>query len=265
MNIYGVGEMVVRTSKIRAISLTLAVLCFVCSPLWLDLGWAQQIRTDQPRTEPRRPPASVAPAAPTDPSSVLGSALVSCDKAAEGSEPLVLPGTKGEIKLDLCYRRRDHLVCSFSALQQEAKSLVENYGKIVEANYPVVSNVDGVCSLKADDLSTDLQRTIDFINRFKALKSEYDARSNCASRITQSLKDVNLPDLARGPDVLKSMIDSFDGDMRSLSSALAKVAELAEKIDSSHKAIVIIRKVHKAMCVSGQSAAAPADDKALSR
>lgn len=247
-------------------SVILAVLCLVCSALWPDAGWAQQTK---------RQPASVEPAAPnltpvalpvTDPSSALGSALVSCDKASEGSEPLVLPGTKGEIKLDLCYRRRDHLACSFTALQKEAKLLFENYGKIVEANYPVVSNVDDVCGVKTDNLSIDLQDAIDFINRFKALKAEYAVRSNCASRITQSLKDVNLPDLARGPDVLKSMIESIEGDMKAVSSALAPVAELAEKIDSSHKAMVIIRKIHKAMCMSGQSAAVPAaGDRPLSR
>jgi hypothetical protein len=192
----------------------------------------------------------------------LGTALASCDKVSENSEALILPGPKGEVKLDRCYRGRDHLVCSFNALLTEAKSLIDDYGKIVEARYPDVSNVDGVCSIKPDSLATDLQNATDFANRFKALKAEYSVRTNCASKIGQSLKDVTLRDMAQAPEILKSMIDSIEGDVKGISIAQAKVVELAEKIDSSQKAITTIRMIHRTMCLKDQRAVSQDKDRA---
>ncbi len=189
----------------------------------------------------------------------MGTALASCDKGSESSESLILPGPKGEVKLDRCYRGRDHLVCSFNALLTEAKSLIEDYGKIVDARYPDVSNVDGVCSMKPDNLTTDLQQATDFANRFRALKAEYSVRTNCASKIGQSLKDVTLRDMAQAPDILKSMIDSIDGDVKGIAVAQAKVVELAEKIDSSQKAITTIRMIHRTMCLKDQRVVASKD------
>ncbi|MGE5137834.1 MAG: hypothetical protein ACM3JD_00105, partial [Rudaea sp.] len=56
-----------------------------------------------------------------------------------------------------------------------------------------------------------------------ALKAECDARNNCATRIGQSLKDVTLPDMAQAPEILKSMIDSLEGDLKGGSVEYAKV------------------------------------------
>jgi hypothetical protein len=173
-----------------------------------------------------------------------------------------LPGPKGEVKLDRCYRGRDHLVCSFNALLTEAKSLIDDYGKIVEARYPDVSNVDGVCGIKPDNLATDLQSATDFSNRFKALKAEYNVRTSCASKIGQSLKDVTLRDMAQAPEILKSMIDSMEGDVKGISVAQAKVVDLAEKIDASQKAIITIRMIHRTMCLKDQRAVSQGKDRA---
>src|SRR5262249_44554077 len=60
------------------------------------------------RAEPKTPIRIPA----TDPSTALRRALAACDQAAEGYEPDSLPGAKGEIKIDQCYKGRDHLVCS---------------------------------------------------------------------------------------------------------------------------------------------------------
>ena len=244
----------VKSSALWAVPLIVAGL--LCLPA---LGWAKE------RREPPPAPATGQPAAPPDPApaaapareptgGALGTALASCDKASESSEPLTLPGAKGEVKLDRCYRGRDHLVCSFNALLNEAKSLIEDYGKIVEARYPDVSNVDGICGIKPDNLATDLQNATDFTGRFKALKAEYDARINCASKIGQSLRDVTLPDMAQAPGILKSMIDSIEGDVKGVSVIQAKVVELAEKIDTSQKAMVTLRKIHRTMCLKDQRA-----------
>jgi hypothetical protein len=259
-------------------SVTVAGLYLLSPAFWSSAAWGQQSRIElaQVQTEPRtrRPianpivlpkpvqpaPAPVAPVAPVampvpNPSSALGSGLASCDKASEGSEALALPGARGEVKLDRCYRGRDHLVCSFNALRTEASSLLENSRKIVEAKYPDVSNVDGVCSIKPDTLATDLQNATDFSTRFKALKAEYDARTNCANRVEQSLRDVTLPDMAQAPGILKSMIDSIEGDMKSVSAVQAQVMELAANIDSSQKAMVTIQKIHRTMCLRSERAA----------
>jgi hypothetical protein len=268
------------SSKVRvAGSVALAGLC-LSSPLWSSGAWGQQIRTEftQSRIEPRKHPKTfvaqpvpVAPAAPalmpvalpvTNPSSALGSALASCDKASEGLEALALPGARGEVKLDRCYRGRDHLVCSFNALLTEAKSLLESHKRIVDANYPNVTNVEAVCSIKPDNLATDLEGATDFSARFKALKAEYDARSGCASRVQQSFRDVTLPDMAQAPGILKSMIDTIEADMKGISGLQAQVAGLAEKIDASQKAMSTIQKIHRTMCARNQRAETDTENRA---
>ena len=159
-----------------------------------------------PRQELQRPePPFVSPASPitfptTDASSPLGKALASCETGAEASE-LSLPAARGEIKLDRCYRGRDHLVCQFNALMAEAKSLLENYQKVVDTNYLEVHDVGGICTIKTDVLADDLQSATDFENRFRAFKAEYEARSTCATRIKQSLTQVSFPDMTQGPNL----------------------------------------------------------------
>jgi hypothetical protein len=271
----------VKSSGLWAASLTmLALLYMPASPgYWSGVALAQErpLGLTQARPVAQRPPPALRPL-PVQPTSrdaapvalavseptggALGTALASCDKASESSEALILPGPKGEVKLDRCYRGRDHLVCSFNALLTEAKSLIDDYGKIVEARYPDVSNVDGVCGIKTDNLATDLQSATDFSNRFKALKAEYNVRTSCANKIGQSLKDVTLRDMAQAPEILKSMIDSIEGDVKGISVAQAKVVDLAEKIDASQKAIITIRMIHRTMCLKDQRVVSQGKDRA---
>src|ERR1700674_480600 len=220
----------VKSSALWAASLTMLALLYTpASPgFWSGVGWAQDRREapGHPKTPTTGQPASPDPAPVALPvreptGGALGTALASCDKESESSEALTLPGAKGEVKLDRCYRGRDHLVCSFNALLKEAKSLIEDYGKIVDAHYPDVSNVDGICGIKPDSLATDLQNATDFTNRFKALKAEYDARIICANKIAHSIRYVTLPDMAQAPGILKSMIDSIEGDVKGVSAVQA--------------------------------------------
>ncbi len=182
----------------------------------------------------------------------LGKALASCETGAEASE-LSLPAARGEIKLDQCYRGRDHLVCQFNALMAEAKSLLENYQKVVDTNYAQVHDVGGICAIKTDVLANDLQNATDFENRFKAFKAEYEARSACVNRIEQSLTQVAFPDMTQGPNLVKSMTDAIDGDVEGVSEVQGRLAELAEKMVSSHKAMVTLQKIHRAMCMAHPS------------
>ena len=50
-------------------------------------------------------------------------------------DEFVLPGLKGEIKLDRCYRGREHFVCRYDALLTEGKSLIEEFTRIVDEHY----------------------------------------------------------------------------------------------------------------------------------
>jgi hypothetical protein len=247
----------------------LTALTLLNSPLsgfWSSAAWGQQSPTQlnspvQAQAEPRRrTPAAQPPlvepsvALPVaNPASALGNPLVSCDKEAEGFEPVSWPGARGEIKPDQCYRGRDHLVCSFNALLSEAKSLLENYRKIADANYPEVGSVDDVCKKTPDNLATDLQNATEFADRFRALKAEYDARSTCANRIQRWIQNITLPDMAHAPELLKSMIDAMEGDIKGVSAAQAQLVEFAGRMTTSHNAIITIQKIHRAICARNQS------------
>jgi len=262
---------------------TAALLCGPLPGFWSGGAWGQQapmqlnpsvylqkerrsktnLAVQRLLVEPPAPNLTPIALPVTNPTSALGSALISCDKAAEDYQAASLPGARGEIKLDQCYRGRDHLVCSFNALSSEAKYLIENYGEIVNANYPAIGNVEDVCRRTPENLATDIEKATNFRDRFKILKAQYEARANCANRIEESLRDVTLPDMAQAPIILKSMIDSIEGDIKGLSDAQAQLVELAEKMDSSQKAILTIQKIHRAMCVRNQSVRADVEDGAI--
>jgi len=221
-----------------------------------------------------RAPAAKLPSSPTLMSGVapgnatilggsLAAELASCDKGTERSEPLRLPGVKGEIKLDRCYRGRDHLVCSFNALLREAKALFDDYGKIIQADYPNLDNVTAVCSLQPDDLAANLKNASAFNARFKILKTEYALRAACASKLEQSLRDVVLPDMTRGQDILKSLIDSLQADIKDVVAVQREVSDLADKIDASQKAMITIRNIHPSICKRNQSVPRGADNAPL--
>jgi hypothetical protein len=201
---------------------------------------------------PASPVLAPDPLPAREPTGALATSLAACDKEAPSPDSLILPGAKGDLKLDRCYRGRDQFVCSFNSLLKEAKSLLEDYRKIVEARYPEVGNVRDVCNIKPDNLAVDMQNATEFANRFRILKAEYDARMNCANKIGQSLKDVTLPDMAQAPGILKSMIDAIEGDVKGVSVEEAKVVELAQRIDTSRKAMVTIRKIHHSICLQEQ-------------
>jgi hypothetical protein len=51
-----------------------------------------------------------------DKTSVLGQALAACNQEVAVQDTFTLPGLKGEVTLDRCYKGRAHLVCVFAAL-----------------------------------------------------------------------------------------------------------------------------------------------------
>ena len=206
-------------------------------------------------------PAASSPVTPVSPSktstvdsaSPLGKALAECDKVQE--EQFVLPGLKGEIKLDRCYRGREHLVCRYDALLAEGKSLVEEFTRIIDEHYQDVSNVEGVCKLSGDGLGKDSMGTAEFSKRFAAARSAYDAHTSCANKVKQSIRDVTLPDLTQAADLLKSMIDTIDADIAKSSGVQEQAAALAVKMEASQKAIGVLQKIHRSICSKAEPTA----------
>jgi hypothetical protein len=237
--------------------------CLVFAASWPSETRAQ---SDTPapahRAPVKRPPAvrpSPAAAIPavtrvalpvTNPNSALGQAISQQCSTANDPTEFVLPGAKGDIKLDRCYRGRDVLTCEFNVLAGEAKSLLENYRKIVGTNYPEIQDVSGMCAIKSETLADDIEKAKQFADRFKEFKVEYEARAGCARMIGQSLKDVTLSDLTQAPNLLKSIMDNLDAEMKAVSDVEVQASEFAEKMASSQRAMSTLQKVHRAVCTS---------------
>lgn len=217
-------------------------------------AWAQQ---SQGQPEPRRGQLSSPKLTPTvlpaasvvEPWSMVGAGLAACAESAS-SEPLSLPSVRGEVKLDRCYRGRDNLTCRFNAILKEAKSLLSDYTKMVEAGYTQVRDVDDICIIKSSNLETDLQNATEFNERFKSLNAAYDAVANCASNVVQSLGYVTLPNVTRGQEILKSMIESIQQERQNVSDTQDRLLSLVEKVNSSQKAMFSIQKIHRVMCMT---------------
>jgi type II secretory pathway pseudopilin PulG len=195
------------------------------------------------------------PSPEIDKTSALGQALAACNQDAAVQEAFTLPGLKGEVTLDRCYKGRAHLTCVFTALSTEAKSLTSSYRKIVDAKYPDLTTVDGVCQLNPETLATNIVGSDDFAKRFKELKSQYEVTTYCAGNVEQAFKNVTLNDMTQAPEVLKSMTASIDGDVAKISKVHEQISELAEKMELSKKAMKTVTKIYHAMCLQGARAA----------
>ena len=213
-----------------------------------DTGWAQQQRTAATRTDTGRTDTTTV-AMPNPDTPALDQALAACNQDAE-KEPFTLPGLKGEFTLDRCYKGRAHLICAFEALSTEAKSLTGTYSNIVDAKYPELNTVDGVCQVSQQTLATDIAGSEDFARRFKELKSQYEAAIKCVVSVEQAFKDVSLAGLAKAPEVVQSMTAAIDGDIAKTSKVYQQMSILAEKMEQSNKAMKIITKLHHAMCMN---------------
>jgi hypothetical protein len=235
------GRSVPMSNTLRFACLALLLVLF--HDVSLGSAWAQagiQRRRVQP------PPPSPAVASKVDSTSALGKALSSCDKVQQ--DEFVLPGLKGEIKLDRCYHGREHFVCRYDALLTEGKSLIEEFTRIVDEHYQDVGNVEGVCKISWDTLNKDSTGAAEFTKRFAAARSEYETHTACANKVKQSIREVTLPDLTQAPDLLKSITESIDSDIARSSSVQEQVAALAVKMEGSQKAIGLIQKIHRSIC-----------------
>ncbi len=219
-------------------------------------GWARNVMSAQTITEvrfvARRSTRRARPAepAPEEPQSLgaMGEALSACDKGIGKSEILSLPGTKGEIKLDQCYRGREQLVCSLAALSLQSKALVQDFARIIEANYPDVANVESICSMAPENLAAHMEKASTFAARFRELRNEYDRRLACVAKVEQSLQQVTLADMPRSDEILKSINDALESDIKDVAMTRQRIIDLAESLDASQKAIAVIQRIHRSMC-----------------
>ena len=195
------------------------------------------------------------PSPAIDKTSALGQAVAACNQDAAVQETFALPGLKGEVTLDRCYKGRAHLICVFKALNTEAKSLTSSYTRIVDAKYPDLATVDGGCQLNPETLASNIVGSEDFAKRFKELKSQYEAATNCASNVEQGIKNVTLNDMIQAPEVLKSIMASIDGDVAKIAEVHAQISDLAEKMEASKRAMKTVTKIYHAMCLQGERAA----------
>jgi hypothetical protein len=192
---------------------------------------AQVIRRTATRLNPLEPTKTIpdkpeaAPIPVIDKTSALGQALAACNQDSAVQEAFTFPELKGEVTLDRCYKGRAHLICVVTALSTEAKSLTNSYTKIVDAKYPDLTTVDGVCQLNPETLASDIVGTEDFAKRFKELKSQYEAATNCTHNVEEGFKNVTLADMAQPPEVLKSMIASIDGDVAKASAVHTQISD----------------------------------------
>ena len=212
-----------------------------------DTALAQQQRRAATRIDtPERTDTTTVALPSPDKTSALGQALAACNQDAEKepfTEPFTLPALKGEVTLDRCYKGRAHLICVFTALSREAKSLAGTYSKIVDAKYPDLNTVDDVCEVTQQTLATDITGSEDFAKRFKELKSQYEAATKCVGNVEQGFKDASLAGLTKAPEVVQSMTASIDSDVAKTSKVYEQISNLAEKMEQSNKAMKMVTKL----------------------
>ena len=92
-----------------------------------------------------------------------------------------------------------------------------------------------------------------FAKRFKELKSQYEAATNCTHNVEEAFKNVTLADMAQAPEVLKSMIASIDADVAKASAVHAQISDLAQRMDLANRAMKSVTKIHHAMCMKANA------------
>jgi tetratricopeptide (TPR) repeat protein len=176
----------------------------------------------------------------------LAQALQECN--AKPSPSIKLPGAKGAIELNQCYRGREHLSCVVAALLAEANSIKQDYADIVSADYPNLKTLDSICQVTPDLLAEHSKALQTFRERSALLRKEYAARLECTNSVEDSLRNMRLADMSYGADLVKSMVESFRDELTQVSMAQKDVLNLDDQMNAAEKAIEDIIKIRSGVC-----------------
>lgn len=176
-----------------------------------------------------------------------GSPMAFCAGKAEKGE-FSLPGEKGAVKLDKCYKGRVHATCVISAMKAESVELKTDYANLVGRKYPETRSLQDLCSRSMNSLRADADLARAFRVRFAALRDVYTSRISCAASLEKGLSNVQFVPLVAGDQLLKSMVGSFQSDMKHVVQDLGELNALSEKVAASAAALDALIKVHSASC-----------------
>jgi len=179
--------------------------------------------------------------------------IAACDKQFQPTASFTLPGPTGDIAIDRCYRGPDHLTCVATAIATEARAISQDYKDIATPNYADVASVDAICRMDPATIADQLQRAKGFDARWLTMNDKYNEIADCSNRVEESIRQVVLPDMRRGGDVVKSMIEQIQGGTRQLSETQREVSALSHEIDASKKALAIFPGIRASMCPKGPS------------
>jgi tetratricopeptide (TPR) repeat protein len=176
----------------------------------------------------------------------LAQSLQECN--AKPSVPIKLPGAKGAIELNRCYRGRDHLSCMVAALLAEANSIKQDYADIVSADYPDLKTLDAICQISPEKLAEHAKALQAFRDRWALLRKEYAARLDCTNTVEDALRNLSLADMSYGADLVKSMVESLRKELTQVSLAQKDVLNLDDKMNAAQKAIENIQQIRGGVC-----------------
>jgi tetratricopeptide (TPR) repeat protein len=177
----------------------------------------------------------------------LAQVLQECN-AKPTNVAIKLPGAKGAIELNRCYRGREHMSCLVAALLAEANSIKEDYAEILAADYPDLKTLDSICQITPDRLAEHSKALQAFRERWALLRKEYAARLECTNSVEDSVRNLSLADMSYGADLVKSMVDSLRNELAELSQAEKDVLNLDDQMKAAEKAIGNISQIRGGVC-----------------
>ena len=176
----------------------------------------------------------------------LAQVLQECN--AKPSAAIKLPGAKGAIELNRCYRGREHMSCVVAALLAEANSIKQDYADIVSTDYPNLKTLDSLCQITPDRLAEHSKALQTFRDRWALLRKEYAARLDCTNSVEDSLRNLSLADMSYGANLVKSMVESLRNELTEVSQAQKDVLNLDDPMSAAQKAVEIISEIRSSVC-----------------
>jgi tetratricopeptide (TPR) repeat protein len=201
-------------------------------------------RAEKPAVVPAGSPSTSAPPSAED----LRQMLAACDRESGDVGKLSLPGRNKEIVLDKCYRGPDHLACTVTALVKEASSIQQSYAEIAAPDYSSLNDIDPICRIDAVTLAGHLERAKGFDSRWRVLNLEYGKTADCTNVVKDAMRDVVLPELPSGGNIVTSMAKKIKDTIDVAAARQKEVSDLAVKIKASKAALESFVTIRRSSC-----------------